>query len=182
MFDFEKQLAIGELGETLIKDYYHSKKDNKKNLYICRPASLEEQMKGADLFVVDGNLNCRYIEVKTDTQALDTENVAFEIQIVHKDKKTIGAAMKTFPDFLFYWIYPTTRILYWNPTEINPYLIDWMTEYRIVEAENKNFFSRTLIVPQSVVLATGVVHTLNLDWSSVDKVLQGVDGVSAILV
>ena len=57
-----------------------------------------------------------------------------------------------------------------------------MTEYRIVEAENKKFFSRTLIVPQSVVLATGVVHTLDLNWHSVDEVLQGVDGVSAILV
>ena len=182
MFDFQEQLEVGQLGENLIKKYYQSKEKDGKSLYICRPAKGDEQRLGADLFVVDGHLNYKYIEVKTDTQAHDTGNVAFEIQIVHENKKTIGAAMKTFPDYLFYWIFPTTCVLYWNPSEINPYILDWITEYRIVEAQNKNFFSRTLIVPQDVVMATGVVHKLHIDWNMVDEVVKGVDGVSAITV
>ena len=45
--------------------------------------------------------------------------------------------MKTFPDFLFYWIHPTTEILYWNPQKLNPWIVDWIADgnHRIVETE-----------------------------------------------
>ena len=107
--------------------------------FIVRDARKEEQLKGADFFILNNELGTRYVEVKTDTLAESTGNVALEIQIVHSDKKTIGCAFKTFPDFLFYWIYPTNTVLYWNPTELIPHIVDWIIEdkYKIVDAENK---------------------------------------------
>ena len=179
MYNFKEQNDIGKIGEKLIKNFYHSQ--NKQ--YVARDALMEEQMKGSDLFVVDGHLNTRYVEVKTDTKAYDTDNVAFEVYIQHEDGKvTIGAAMKTFSDFLFYWIFPTTRVLYWQPKDINPYIIKWLETEKLVDVENKKFFSRNLIVPKSTVLDTGVVNELHLDYGMVEDVLQGVDGISAVLV
>ena len=142
MFDFEEQLAIGKKGEQLVKSYYESQGADGKSKFIVRDAREEEQKKGADFFIINNELGSRYIEVKTDTRAEDTGNVALEVQIVYGDTKTIGCALKTFPDFLFYWIYPTNQLLYWNPEELVPYIIDWLIDdkYRIVDAENKNFF------------------------------------------
>ena len=142
MFDFEEQLAIGKKGEQLVKSYYESQGADGKSKFIVRDAREEEQKKGADFFIINNELGSRYIEVKTDTRAEDTGNVALEVQIVYGATKTIGCALKTFPDFLFYWIYPTNQLLYWNPEELVPYIIDWLIDdkYRIVDAENKNFF------------------------------------------
>ena len=104
----------------------------------------------------------------------DTDNFALEIMIVQEDgTKKIGAVMKTFPDYLFYWIYPTNRLLYWNPTELNPYIIDWVSDnkYKIIETENKKFFSRNMIVPISDMLATGFVKEIQVSMELVDKVI-----------
>ena len=127
---------------------------------------------GADFFVVSNEMDTKYFEVKTDTQALKTENVALEIQIVQGETKTIGCAMKTFPDYLFYWIYPTNRILYWTPSALNPYILDMIEskKYKVIEAENKNFFSRNLIVPIKDMIATGVVKEMEVSTELIDKV------------
>ena len=172
MFDFEEQLAIGKKGEQLVKSYYESQGTDGKSKFIVRDAREEEQKKGADFFIINNELGSRYIEVKTDTRAEDTGNVALEVQIVYGDTKTIGCALKTFPDFLFYWIYPTNQLLYWNPEELVPYIIDWLIDdkYRIVDAENKNFFSRSLIVPIEDLLATNVVRTINVSFNLLDEV------------
>tara|TARA_A100001037_G_scaffold285785_1_gene293462 strand:- start:1168 stop:1689 length:522 start_codon:yes stop_codon:yes gene_type:complete len=172
MFDFEEQLAIGKKGEQLVKSYYESQGADGKSKFIVRDAREEEQKKGADFFIINNELGSRYIEVKTDTRAEDTGNVALEVQIVYGDTKTIGCALKTFPDFLFYWIYPTNQLLYWNPEELVPYIIDWLIDdkYRIVDAENKNFFSRSLIVPIEDLLATNIVRTINVSFNLLDEV------------
>lgn len=172
MFDFEEQLAIGKKGEQLVRSYYESQGADGKSKFIVRDAREEEQKKGADFFIINNELGSRYIEVKTDTRAEDTGNVALEVQIVYEGTKTIGCALKTFPDFLFYWIYPTNQLLYWNPEELVPYIIDWLIDdkYRIVDAENKNFFSRSLIVPIEDLLATNVVRTINVSFNLLDEV------------
>ena len=172
MFDFEEQLAIGKKGEQLVRSYYESQGADGKSKFIVRDAREEEQKKGADFFIINNELGSRYIEVKTDTRAEDTGNVALEVQIVYGDTKTIGCALKTFPDFLFYWIYPTNQLLYWNPEELVPYIIDWLIDdkYRIVDAENKNFFSRSLIVPIEDLLATNIVRTINVSFNLLDEV------------
>mgnify|MGYP003124731086 FL=1 len=172
MFDFEEQLAIGKKGEKLVKLYYEQQGADGKSKFIVRDARKEEQMKGADFFIINQDLGSRYIEVKTDTRAEETGNVALEVQVVSDQKKTIGCALKTFPDFLFYWVYPTNQLLYWTPEELVPYIIDWLIEdkYRIVDAENKNFFSRSLIVPIEDLLATGVVRTINLSFNLLHEV------------
>ena len=88
-------------------------------------------------------------------------------------EKKIGAALKTFADFLFYWEYPTSTLYYWNPQELVPYIIDWMYDrkYNIVEAQNKNFFSRTLLVPKKDLLATNVVKEITVSYHIVDEIL-----------
>ena len=98
MFTFETQNAIGKLGEHLIKRHYESlKNDEGGNKFICRDAKFDEQMKGADLFIINQELGTRYVEVKTDTKMNDTDNFALEIMIVQEDgTKKIGAVMKTF--------------------------------------------------------------------------------------
>jgi hypothetical protein len=171
MFDFDEQLAIGKQGEVLVRKYYESQKDDGKTKFIVRDARKEEQQKGADFFILNNELGTRYIEVKTDTQAVDTKNVALEIQMVYGDTKKIGCSLKTFADYLFYWIHPTNELLYWNPEELVPYIIDWIIEgkYKTIIAENKNFFSRNLIVPISDLLATGVVRSLNVSYHLLDE-------------
>lgn len=173
MFDFEEQLAVGKKGELLVRKYYESQLDEGKTKFIVRDAKEEEQKKGADFFIINNELGHRYVEVKTDTRAESTGNVALEIQIVYGDteRKSIGCALKTFPDFLFYWIYPTNQLLYWNPDELIPYIMDWVIEgkYRIVDAENKNFFSRSLIVPIEDLLATNVVRSINVSYHLLDS-------------
>ena len=173
MFDFEEQLAVGKKGEQLVRYYYESQQDEGKTKFIVRDAKEEEQKKGADFFIINNELGCRYVEVKTDTRAEETGNVALEVQVVYGDTdKRIGCALKTFPDFLMYWIYPTNRILYWNPERLIPYIMDWIInkEYRIVDAENKNFFSRSLIVPIDVLLSTGVANEFSVSYHLLDKV------------
>lgn len=172
--EFKDDYNIGKRGEDLIRDYYCSRRTTEgKDIYIVRPAQKWEQQQGADFFVVNHELGTKYFEVKTDTQSRDTGNVALEIQIVYGDTdKRIGCALKTFPDFLMYWIYPTNRILYWNPERLIPYIMDWIInkEYRIVDAENKNFFSRSLIVPIDVLLSTGVANEFSVSYHLLDKV------------
>tara|TARA_R100001460_G_scaffold62289_1_gene102353 strand:- start:501 stop:1031 length:531 start_codon:yes stop_codon:yes gene_type:complete len=169
--EFKDDYNIGLLGENLIKDYYHSRRtQDGNNLYIVRPAQKWEQQQGADFFVVNNELGTKYFEVKTDTQSKDTGNVALEIQIDYGDKKTIGCALKTFPDFLFYWIYPTTEVLYWNPQELNPFIIDWLLDNpRIVETKNKNFFSRSMLISVEDLKKTRVVRTLDIPLTIVEK-------------
>lgn len=164
---------MGKKGEELVKLFYESKRQGTKNLYIVRPTKEWEQKQGADFFVVNNELGTKYFEVKTDTQTKDTGNVALEVQIVYGDTdKRIGCALKTFPDYLFYWVYPTQDILYWNPQEINPYIVDWIAEgKRIVEVENKNFFSRTLLITMDEMFNTGVVKKLEVPQSLIDKVV-----------
>ncbi len=173
MFDFEEQLEIGKQGEKLIKRFYETQKtEEDKNKYIVRDARKEEQLKGADFFIINNELGTRYVEVKTDTRAEQTGNVALEIQIVYGDTdKRIGCALKTFPDFLMYWIYPTNRVLYWNPERLIPYIMDWIInqEHRIVDAENKNFFSRSLIVPIDVLLKTGEANEFTVSYHLLDE-------------
>lgn len=173
MFDFEEQLEIGKQGEKLIKRFYETQKtEEDKNKYIVRDARKEEQLKGADFFIISNELGTRYVEVKTDTRAEQTGNVALEIQIVYGDTdKRIGCALKTFPDFLMYWIYPTNRVLYWNPERLIPYIMDWIInqEHRIVDAENKNFFSRSLIVPIDVLLKTGEANEFTVSYHLLDE-------------
>ena len=163
--EFKDDYNIGKRGEDLIRDYYRSRRTTEgKDIYIVRPAQAWEQQQGADFFVVNHELGTKYFEVKTDTQSRDTGNVALEIQIVYGDTKYgIGCAMKTFPDYLFYWIYPTSEVLYWNPQKLNPFIIDWLQDNpRIVETQNKNFFSRSLLVSVDAMKATGVVQTLEV--------------------
>ena len=173
MFDFEEQLEIGKQGEKLIKRFYETQKtEEDKNKYIVRDARKEEQLKGADFFIINNELGTRYVEVKTDTRAEQTGNVALEIQIVYGDTdKRIGCALKTFPDFLMYWIYPTNRVLYWNPERLIPYIMDWIInqEHRIVDAENKNFFSRSLIVPIDVLIKTGEANEFTVSYHLLDE-------------
>ena len=173
MFDFEEQLEIGKQGEKLIKRFYETQKTEEgKNEYIVRDARKEEQLKGADFFIINNKLGTRYVEVKTDTRAEETGNVALEIQIVYGDTdKRIGCALKTFPDFLMYWIYPTNRVLYWNPEKLIPYIMDWIInqEHRIVDAKNKNFFSRSLIVPIDVLYTTGEIGEFTVSYHLLDE-------------
>ena len=165
---------MGEQGERLVKLFYESKQEENKQIYIVRNAQDWEQQQGADFFVVNNRLGTKYFEVKTDTQDITTGNVALEIQIVDNDGfKSIGCAMKTFPDYLFYWIRPGTEILYWNPKTLNPWIVDWIADgkHKVVETENKKFFSRNLLVPITELRATGEVHTLNVSEELVDKAI-----------
>ncbi len=176
MFTFNTQDSIGKLGETLVRQYYESQTTNEgKAIFICRPAKYEEQLKGADLFIINNELGYKYIEVKTDTQSHETGNVAIEIQIVHEDgRKTIGCQLKTFADYMFYWQHPTNVVYYWKPEELIPFIVSWVEEgnHRIVEAQNKKFFSRNLLIPINDLLGTGVVKEIKMQDSMVQSVLQ----------
>ena len=176
MFDFKEQLAIGEKGERLVKLFYERQTDDGSTKFIVKKTRREEQLKGADLFIINNELGMKYIEVKTDTQTKDTGNVALEIQIVQDDgTMQAGCQFKTFTDYMFYWAYPSNQLYYWKPEELIPFIVNWIMEgkYRIVDAENKNFFSRNLLVPVEDLLATKVVSTINLSYHLLDKVEVG---------
>ena len=176
MFDFKEQLAIGEKGERLVKLFYERQTDDGSTKFIVKKTRIEEQLKGADLFIINNELGMKYVEVKTDTQTKDTGNVALEIQIVQDDgTMQTGCQFKTFTDYMFYWAYPSNQLYYWKPEELIPFIVNWIMEgkYRIVDAEKKNFFSRNLLVPVEDLLATKVVSTINLSYHLLDKVEVG---------
>ena len=176
MFDFNEQLAIGEKGEKLVKLFYEQQSDDGKTKFVVRKTRLEEQLKGADLFILNNELGMKYVEVKTDTQAHETGNVALEIQIVQDDgTMKAGCQFKTFTDYMFYWVYPTNQLLYWRPEELIPYIINWIMEgtYRIVDAQNKNFFSRNLLVPMEDLMSTQIVKKINLSYHLLQEVEAG---------
>ena len=176
--DFHTDYNVGKLGENLIRAYYNAQRTaDDKRIYITRETKLEEQIKGADLFVMNNELNYKYVEVKTDTQMKDTENFALEYMIEYRTGfKTIGCQMKTYPDYMFYWQHPTNVIYYWEPDKLNPYIVDWLMsdKYKKVKTENKKFFSRSLLVPIRDMLDTTLVHEIFVSMNPVDKVLEDV--------
>ena len=176
MFTFDTQNEVGKVGETLVRKYYESQTNREgKAIFICRPAKYDEQMKGADLFVINNELGYKYIEVKTDTQSHQTGNVALEFQICHHDGKlSIGCQLKTFADYMFYWQHPTNTIYYWKPEDLIPFIVNWLMEdkHKIVHADNKKFFSRSLLIPVGELLDTGVVKTIEVEEGIVNNVLQ----------
>ena len=81
--------------------------------------------------------------------------------------------MKTFPDYLFYWQHPTALVYWWKPEDLVPHILEWLSQdtYSIVRSENKNFFSRTLLVPKDVMMKTGVVNEMMVSYHVLENTL-----------
>ena len=155
IFNFKEQDKIGKLGEKLILNHYNSIVDERGNKYHARPTRMEEQLQGADIWVFNQELKANFIEVKTDTQIQETNNVALEYLIEQENGELqIGCQMKTFADFMMYWSYPTNYVRYWTPRILQPHLLTWIKDnkYRTVKVENQNeqgnkWFAHCLLVP-----------------------------------
>ena len=80
-YNFTEQDKVGKLGEKLILNHYNSIKDDNGNRYVARATRIDEQLQGADLMVFNQSLKTNYIEVKTDTQIEETNNIALEYLI-----------------------------------------------------------------------------------------------------
>ncbi len=154
-----------ELGRLLLKRWYEDIVDSDGNLvYVVRPAGEEEKQKGADFFIVSNELESKYLKIKTDKDIKETNLVSLELYR-EGDKLEIGEAMQTFPDYFFYWIYPTTELLYWNPAELNPYLMKQILEI-------KNFFSRTIKLERDELLKTGLVRSHTVSHNLLEDILN----------
>jgi len=154
-----------ELGRQLVRKWYETIVDTDGNIvYVVRPAGKEEKEKGADFFIVSNELESRFLKVKTDKEIIKTDLVSLELY-KENDQLEIGEAMQTFPDYFFYWIYPTAELLYWNPSELNPYLMKQVIEI-------KNFFSHTIKLYKSELLATGLVRTHTISENLLQEILN----------
>ncbi|MBO71695.1 MAG: hypothetical protein CL508_05205 [Actinobacteria bacterium] len=157
-----------ELGRLLLKRWYEDIVDSDGNLvYVVRPTNEEEKEKGSDFFVVSNKLESKYLKIKTDKEIKETNLLSLELY-KEGDKLEIGEAMQTFPDYFFYWVYPTAELLYWNPTELNPYLIKQIQEI-------KNFFSRTIKLEKSELLETGLIRSHMVSHNLLDDILDKVN-------
>jgi len=102
-YNFADQDKVGKMGEQLILKHYNTLTDETGNKYHARPTRMSEQLQGADIWVFNQELKDNYIEVKTDTQIVDTNNVALEYLIEQENGDLqIGCQMKTFADFMMY--------------------------------------------------------------------------------
>ncbi len=158
-------MYMQELGRQLLRRWYEDIVDsNGKTVYVVRPAGPEESEKGADFFIVSNELESKYLKIKTDKTTKDNNLVSLELY-KENDRLEIGEAMQTFPDYFFYWIYPTAELLYWNPSELNPYLMKQVIEI-------KNFFSHTIKIEKSELLETGLVRSHTISGNLLQDILE----------
>jgi len=179
-FNFKDQDKIGKIGEKLILAHYNSIEDEKGHKFHARKTRMEEQLKGADIWVFNTQLNSKFIEVKTDTQINETNNLALEYLIEQESGElAIGCQMKTFADYMMYWTYPTNFVRYWNPTNLLPFLLTWIKNdtYRTVKVQNENengdkWLAHCLLVPTSDFDTLGFISSLRVSLNILEKVLD----------
>ena len=179
-YNFAEQDKVGKMGEQLILKHYNTITDETGNKYHARPTRMEEQLQGADIWVFNQELKDNFIEVKTDTQIQDTNNVALEYLIEQENGELqIGCQMKTFADFMMYWTYPTNFVRFWKPRVLQPYLLTWIKEdeYRSIKvinenAQGKKWFAHCLLVPVSEFDKLSFVKNFLVSMDIVESVIN----------
>ena len=81
-YSFDKQLALGEEGETAIDNYMHLEWG-----FIVEPVSMELQKMGIDRIVTSPEGIVTSIEIKSDYQAHYTSNIFIETVSVDTAEK-----------------------------------------------------------------------------------------------
>lgn len=126
---FQKDLRTGEIGETKVYDYLSS-------LYITQyiqDVRDDKFFQGLDVDFIhcDKQGEFRKIEVKTDTMAHRTGNLAYE-HTSNKYYNTIGCFEKTRADYMFYYLSEVDEIYTINMNKLRNYVHTNKTRFREV--------------------------------------------------
>lgn len=119
MNKFQKDLRTGSLGEEVI--YNFLMKDSQTSKVIDVREDKIFQKLDVDFIQELTNGISRMIEVKTDTQAHYTRNLAYE-HTSNKYYNTIGCFEKTKADYIFYYLTETKEVYILDTLRLRQYV------------------------------------------------------------
>lgn len=108
---FQESLKQGKLGEYVIRDYLERQEWVKQVINLS--SDERYQQKDIDLMVETKNNQFRTLEIKTDYQAHETGNIAYEMTT----SGNIGCLEKTEADYVVFFI-PEQNIAYNSDTNV----------------------------------------------------------------
>lgn len=142
MYDFNRQLADGEVGEAFLDDFFRSRG------HTIRLATREEQRQGVDRFITAPDGREMKVEYKTDHLAARTGNAFVETVSVDTAGKP-GWALTTQADYVVYYV-PPLFIVVLPIMSLRWALPGWMREYPSRRAANDGYQTHGLLVPLDV--------------------------------
>lgn len=107
MNKFQQDLKTGNIGEDVVYKFLLND-SNTSNLIDVRDDKVFQKL-DVDFIQELKTGGCRMIEVKTDTQAHYTKNLAYE-HTSNKYYNTIGCFEKTKADYIFYYLTETKEV------------------------------------------------------------------------
>lgn len=139
MFDFQKQLTIGETFEQVLDEHFRLR-------YFVHPVARDEQRQGIDRWFASLDGGKISVEYKSDSRAHQTGNAFIE---------TVSVDTRDIPG----WVYTSKAdvLVYYLPVPRTYYMIDfvalreqlpaWEQRYRQVKVKNSDYYTMGLLVP-----------------------------------
>lgn len=119
MSKFLKDLDTGKIGEDIVFNFLKTNKTT-KNIVDVRFDKFFQSL-DVDFIQETNNNEVRKIEVKTDTMAHKTGNLAYE-HISNKYYNTIGCFEKTKADYIFYYLTETKELYILHTDTLRSYI------------------------------------------------------------
>ena len=119
MDKFQKDLNTGSIGEDIIFDFLQTRKMTKYVLDVRNDKFFQDI--DIDFIQETINNNIIKIEVKTDTMAHRTGNLAYE-HTSNKYYNTIGCFEKTKSDYIFYYLTETNELYILSTIKLRNYV------------------------------------------------------------
>lgn len=119
MNKFQKDLSTGKIGEDVIFDFLKTNKTTKTVVDVRLDKFFQEL--DVDFIQETYNNEVRKIEVKTDTMAHKTGNLAYE-HTSNKYYNSIGCFEKTRADYIFYYLTETRETYILHTETLREYI------------------------------------------------------------
>lgn len=119
MGNFQKDLQTGEVGEQIVLDFLKSK-ENVQNVLDVRKVKLFQDI-DVDFLVCTTSYIVVPVEVKSDTLAHITGNIAYEVTS-NKHYNTKGCFEKTLAKYIYYYLTATKEIYQIDVLKLREYV------------------------------------------------------------
>ena len=119
MNKFQQDLRTGSIGEDVIFNFLKSN-TNTKSVIDVRHDTLFQEL-DVDFIQETHDNQIRKLEVKTDTMAHNTGNLAYE-HTSNKHYNTIGCFEKTRADYIFYYLTVTKELYILHTNSLREYV------------------------------------------------------------
>ncbi len=140
IYDFKKQLQLGEKAEIVLDGYFSES-------FFISPVSMELQRQGIDRIYEKNHHEFR-VEYKMDTIAHRTGNAFIETVSVDSHQKK-GWAYTTKADFIFYYLSCVATVYVLKVEDLQKNLSTWVSTYKNTTADNGRYRTHGVLVPLS---------------------------------